>query len=80
MAEQNQVDVWEKHWLAVDLFCQMGTQWRIGFGGAVGLDYAVLFRLFDLQGIDKSKQKELLSQIQICESAALNIFHKDKKS
>lgn len=80
VALQNQVEVWAQHWQAIELFCQMSTQWRVGAAGAVGLDYAVLFRLFDLQDIDESKQKEILAQIQICESAALDIFYKDKKS
>lgn len=77
--QQHQVEVWAQHWQAIDLFCQMGTQWRMGFGGAVGLDYAILFHLFDLQDIDKSEQKEILAQIKICESAALDIFYKDEK-
>ena len=76
---QNQTEVWTENWQAVELFCQMGTQWRVGAGGAVGLDYAVLFHLFDLQNIDKSKQKYLLAQIQVCESTALDIFYKDEK-
>lgn len=75
---QNQCDVWALHWQAIELFCQMGTQWRVGANGIVGLDYAVLFRLFDLQEMDKAKQRELLAQIQVCESAALAILHKDK--
>ncbi|UOP05871.1 DUF1799 domain-containing protein [Alysiella crassa] len=75
----NQTEVWAHHWQAVELFQQMSSQWRMGFGGAVGLDYAVLFKLMDLQGIEKSRKLELLAQIQVCESAALDIFHRDKK-
>lgn len=71
--------MWAEHWQAVELFQQMSSQWRVGFGGAVGLDYGVLFKLMDLQDIEKPRKRELLAQIQVCEAAALEIFHKDKK-
>lgn len=74
---QNQaVEVWAEHWQAVELFQQMSSQWRVGVGGAVGLDYGVLFKLMDLQDIDKSRKLEILPQIQICEAAALEIMHR----
>lgn len=73
------MEVWAHHWQAVELFRQMSTQWRVGFGGAVGLDYAVLFKLMDLQDIEKSRRLELLAQIQVCESAALDIFYEKQK-
>lgn len=70
--------MWAEHWQTIELFRQMSTQWRVGFGGAFGLDYAVLFQLMDLQDIDKSRKLEILAQIQICEAAALDIFYRDK--
>lgn len=51
----------------------------MGFGGAVGLDYSVLFQLMNLQGIEKNEQVEILAQIQIMETAALDIFYESKK-
>lgn len=77
--ENQTVEVWAQHYQAIDLFCKMGTQWRMGFGGAVGLDYSVLFQLMNLQGIEKNEQVEILAQIQIMETAALDIFYESKK-
>lgn len=68
--------MWAEHWQTIELFRQMSTQWRVGFGGAFGLDYAVLFQLMDFQDIDKSRKLEILAQIQICEAAALEIMHR----
>lgn len=76
---QNQVvEVWAQHWQAVDLFCQMATQWRVGLGGAVGLDYGVLLALMNLQQIEKPEQLDILAQIQVMETAALGIFNESK--
>lgn len=56
----------------------MATQWRVGLGGAVGLDYGVLLALMNLQQIEKSEQLDILAQIQVMETAALGIFNESK--
>lgn len=33
------IEVWPDCWPAFTLFEAMSTQWRVGMGGAVGLDY-----------------------------------------
>lgn len=35
--------MWPENETAFDLFCELQTQWRVGPGGAIGLDYGVLF-------------------------------------
>lgn len=69
------VEVWQEHWQAVDLFCQLGTQWRVGFGGTVGLDYIALNMLLDLHHIKQDKRLELFKKIQILENTALQLMH-----
>lgn len=49
----------------------MGTQWRTTFGGASGLDYNVLFRLMDDEGLSREEQRLMLDDIQILEAQAM---------
>ena len=69
------VDVWVQHEQAVDLFIHMGTQWRVGFGGAIGLDYGVLFQLMDVYPIAQAQRQTILEQIQVMEQAALAVMY-----
>lgn len=70
-----EVEIWTCHQTAVELFAQMGTQWRTSFGGLLGLDYTVLFALMELRQIPAAEREELLQQVQIMESAALAVIH-----
>jgi hypothetical protein len=62
-------EVWPENEEIVRMFLRIGTQWRTSFGGLVGLDYTVLFNLFDLYGI--KDRREMFEGIQVMESAAL---------
>lgn len=75
---QNQVEVWADNWQAVELFGQMRTQWRVGFGGIVGLDYLFLNFLMDWRKIPHEEREELLNKIRVMEYAALDIFREKK--
>lgn len=68
--------VWPEHWVALELFTQLLTQWRTGFNGATGLDYAVLPVVFDLNGIEKDQQRARFDEIRIMERAALEAMKK----
>lgn len=48
------------------------TQWRVGPGGIVGLDYGVLPMVFDIRGIDSGDRAEIFSGIKIMEASALD--------
>jgi hypothetical protein len=61
---------------AVSVFIAMQTQWRVGMGGAVGLDYSALPAVLDLEGITEGK-RELFSDIRVMESAALEQMRRD---
>ncbi|MNC53022.1 hypothetical protein D3C75_1024020 [compost metagenome] len=39
---EQEVEVWADIWPAFLLFEAMSTQWRVGAGGAIGLDYLAL--------------------------------------
>lgn len=49
----------------------MRTQWRVGFAGATGLDYGVLFSLMDMYATPAADRPQLLADIQVLEAAAL---------
>lgn len=53
----------------------MSTQWRGGFKGREGLDYAVLFRLLDNQYKSQVEWDAAFADIRIMEVEALKVFH-----
>lgn len=65
------MEVWPENWTAWSLFCDMATQWRIGMGGATGLDYGPLFRLMDAQGLEGSEWRAVFDDIRVLESSSL---------
>lgn len=61
---------------AFNLFNYMRTQWRIGPGGACGLDYVVLHQKMDRLNLSPDDYDDLEGDIQVMEVAALNEMHK----
>lgn len=70
------VELWPDHVLAFNLFTRNYTQWRVGAGGPIGLDYGVLYHDLDRQELSKTEQQEIMDVLRIIERAALEIFHK----
>lgn len=69
------VEIWPDNLRAVNLFAQIGTQWRTGMGGPTGLDYNVLYRRMDRMGLAPDEYDELEADIQAMEGTALNCMH-----
>lgn len=65
------VDVWPECWLAMDVFIRYASQWRMGFGGPVGLDYGVIHHALDRLDLSQADYDETLDQIRVIESEAL---------
>ncbi len=72
------VEVWPDNWEAVQLFLGVSTQWRAGFGGAIGLDYGAIESAFRFKAIPRLRWGELFEDLQVMEAAALAVFHKKK--
>ncbi|MFX2636062.1 DUF1799 domain-containing protein [Enterobacter hormaechei] len=70
------VDVWPDVWPAFRVFQSVSTQWRMGMGGATGLDYNVLPWVMRLHAVDD--EATALSDLQIMERTALKIMHKER--
>lgn len=69
-------EVWPDNIQAHNLFVSISTQWRVGPGGAVGLDYNVLYRKMDRMHLSEERYDELEAEIRIMEDAALAVIHK----
>lgn len=65
------VEVWPENWLAVCLFADLSTQWRMGMGGPVGLDYAAVRAVFAVRGVSDEDASALFDDIRVMEAAAL---------
>lgn len=71
------VEVWPDNVQAVNLLISVRTQWRMGFGGPVGLDYGPVFHKMDRMGLTPERYEELEEEIRTMEQAALAEMHKD---
>lgn len=40
-------EVWPECWPTFEVFARVQTQWRVGPGGPIGLDYAAVYPLLD---------------------------------
>lgn len=57
----------------VGVFRKVVTQWRMGFGGAVGLDYNPVFTIMQ-RSVPEEEWDTVFDGIRIMEGAALNVF------
>lgn len=72
--EEDAVGVWPCNWQAVQLFGAVSTQWRVGFGGAYGLDYQAVAAVMDMRGIKRKRRGALFDDIQIMEAEVLAMW------
>lgn len=69
--KDQEVEVWPENWPVLDIFSQLSTQWRVGTGGPIGLDYNVMFRVLDMEGLSGQEWRDFFDDLRIMESAAL---------
>lgn len=77
-AQAPPLEVWPDCWQAVWLFDSIGTQWRMGMGGPVGLDYNVLYRKMDRMRLSEADYDETEACVRVMEDAALEVMRKKK--
>jgi hypothetical protein len=51
------------------------TQWRVGAGGVVGLDYSVIQHDLDHQGVQGEQYDEVMYAMHVIEQAALKAIN-----
>jgi hypothetical protein len=66
------VEVWPDSQPAYFLFIQLQTQWRVGAGGATGLDYNTLYHKMDRMRLEPDDYEDLEADIRVMEYAALD--------
>ena len=80
-APEDNFEVWEENWPAIELFMRVQTQWRTTMNGVLGLDYGAVAWLLKLYEV--SDPRALLEDLQIMESAVimvLNDFHQRRSA
>lgn len=67
--------LWPENLLPWECWHYVQTQWRMGMGGATGLDYtAVLAYLKDGKGLRGKKRREVFGLLQLCERETLRVW------
>jgi hypothetical protein len=73
--EERLVDVYPENVTPLRVFSAMATQWRVGMGGATGLDYAVLPAVFDLFRVRKTRERaRVFAALRVMEGEALRVW------
>jgi hypothetical protein len=65
------VEVWPDNLLAVNTFIAVSTQWNVGPGGPLGLNYASLEAVMRMHQIPIESHREVLEGVRTIEDAAL---------
>lgn len=76
-ADEWTVEVWPENVEAINLFCKISSQWRVGPGGPYGLDYNVLYQKMDRMGLTPERYEELEDEIRTLEDGALEEMRKE---
>ena len=72
--DNSDVEVWPENWTAFCVFNKVSTQWRVGTGGAIGLDYNVVYSTMDRMKI--KNQIKVLDAVRVMECEALRVINK----
>ena len=79
MADQYLIETWPDTEAAVHLFLDMSTQWRSGFAGRTGLDYAALPAVLNLRAIPAADRERLFDDLRVMEIETLTLQAKEAK-
>lgn len=71
--------VWDINWNTFNLFHALTTQWRVGMGGATGLDYSVIPAVGKMLGFKNKQINEMFSDLQVMENEALITMGENQK-
>lgn len=78
--EGDDVEVWPCNWPAFLLFNRLSTQWRVGAGGAIGLDYNCIRDVAGFLGIKKKILAEIFPDLQVLEAEALRVMAEEREN
>lgn len=66
--------MWPDNWMALSVFLDMDTQWRVGAVGPTGLDYSALEPVMRLQGVRKRDRQDIFAAVRVMEAEALKVM------
>ncbi|MFK3815081.1 DUF1799 domain-containing protein [Pseudomonas sp. NPDC089407] len=72
--------VWPENWPAFCVFEALTTQWRVGPGGASGLDYGAIPAVLDLVGIRKKERAGVFGDLRHMEGVILKQWAEERPS
>jgi hypothetical protein len=73
------VEIWPDNLLSVNSFIALSTQWRCGYSGPTGLDYAAIPGVLQMLGIARKDWPEVFQDLRTMEDAALLKMHENQK-
>lgn len=65
------VEVWPENLMTYKLFADLQTQWNVGMGGPIGLNYLTLFAKLDRLGLVGEQADDMEDDIRAMEHEAL---------
>lgn len=74
--EEISAEVFPDNWLAVRIFDDLSTQWRVGMNGPTGLDYGVIPAVLRARGIPRKEWNTIFDAIRVMEPVALQEIHR----
>ena len=77
MFEGPPTKVWPENRESVLVFMSLRTQWRSGFNGPTGLDYAVLPEAWRRLKIAPDRRDAVFADLQVLEAAALAAIYEE---
>ncbi len=65
-------EVWPDNWVPFKVFSEVCTQWRMGPGGPIGLDYSVVKWIMRTMHVTKKDRLEVLRSVRVLECSAMS--------
>lgn len=75
MQAAREFEVWPENMAAITLFSTLSTQWIVGTGGIVGLNYIPLFHCLDRMKLSEQEYDWLFNDVRVIESEALKAIN-----
>ncbi|MDX9668763.1 DUF1799 domain-containing protein [Pseudomonas sp. P8_250] len=75
---EQEVEVWPDSWAGFMLFEAMSTQWKVGMGGAIGMDYQSLPVVAKYMEVPDELMPLAFNDIRVMESEVLKKMNEGK--
>jgi hypothetical protein len=68
-----EVAVFDDNWPILALYARLQTQWRVGPGGKIGLDYGIFISEIDRMKLDRDDYDDMMEMLGVVEREALRV-------